>query len=265
MQRNVIMSKRCANFSPIFILSLTIVGGFYFSASADVIVFKDGRRMKADSTWVDEGMIKARQHGGIVGYPEEIVERIEKQQTTQRYPDRGFKYDKLISGMTLEEVMHVAESNDIPLHRAGVISGNKHFNPKVRNYAKTATSFYYKESSLGRWATIYLSFSPVSKRLWLVVASWTTPGKSEQSELCTEISSIICKKYGQPETHHNGLLFDDWKWKINSTGSVQMKAGSNSVKLSYIDEEMEKLKIGEESTIKKQKQKDYHLKDDPKF
>jgi hypothetical protein len=46
--------------------------------SADVIVFKNGKRIETKGTWKENGQIKCYQYGGIVGYPEELVERIEK-------------------------------------------------------------------------------------------------------------------------------------------------------------------------------------------
>lgn len=46
--------------------------------SADVIVFKNGNRIETKGTWKENGQIKCYYNGGIVGYPEELVERIEK-------------------------------------------------------------------------------------------------------------------------------------------------------------------------------------------
>lgn len=47
-------------------------------AGADVVVFKDGKRIETKGTWKENEQIKCYYRGGIVGFPEELIERIEK-------------------------------------------------------------------------------------------------------------------------------------------------------------------------------------------
>jgi len=42
-----------------------------------------------------------------------------------------------------------------------------------RKYADTADKFYYKDNLLGKWSTVTLSFTPVSKLLWSVGINWS--------------------------------------------------------------------------------------------
>ena len=99
-----------------------IAGIFSFlleRASADVVIFKDGRKMKVEKAWVEGGEVKARVYGGIVGYPMGSVERIEEDQLSVRLSECGFKFDKWLSGMSIDEAMKVAETYDVPIHRVG--------------------------------------------------------------------------------------------------------------------------------------------------
>ena len=64
---------------------------------ADVIVFKDGRKMSVEKAWVEEGEVKAKVYGGVVGYPKGSVARIEEEQPTTRLAEGAFKFDKWIS------------------------------------------------------------------------------------------------------------------------------------------------------------------------
>jgi hypothetical protein len=258
--------KRYFRLTLLFIaFPLFIAAGFPSFVSADVIIFKNGTKLSVDSAWEQDGEVKARVYGGFVGYSAGTVERIEHKRPIPEHPGRGFKFDKWVSGMTIEDAMQVAETNDIPLLREGLISPNKHFNPKAsRDYAGTATDFYYRESSLEKPAKITLSFTPTKKRLWSVTISWGGIGVSKRSNFCTEVVSLISEKYGKPKTGKWGILFDTWNWKINTTGSIFMKAASG-IGLKYVDEEMKQLKMQEEASIEKRKKEAYLLKDKPKY
>lgn len=59
----------------ILLLSLLLCPLF---ASADVVVFKNGKRIETKGAWEENGQIKCYLYGGVVAYPKGQVERIER-------------------------------------------------------------------------------------------------------------------------------------------------------------------------------------------
>ena len=164
---------------------------------ADTIILKNGRQIQTDKVWEKDGVVRYNMYGTVVGHPREDVAKIirkEPQNLTQF--KNGFKFDVWHSGMTIPQMMAAAERHDIPLHRAGLISANKRFNPKMcRPYAHTATKFNYKTLILGRHATVGLAFTPVSKRLYSIMVSWSGPGISPKSEFRDQVEAMLIEKY----------------------------------------------------------------------
>jgi hypothetical protein len=235
-------------------------------SSADVIVFKDGRKMSVEKAWVEEGEVKAKVYGGVVGYPKGSVERIEEEQPSARLAEGAFKFDKWVSGMSIDEAMKVAENYDIPLHKAGLISGGKHFDPNVsRKYAKTAIQFYYKENLLGKSSTVTLSFSPLSKLLWSVGVNWSVSGKQATSEFRNDVESLLSEKYGKPKVSGRDLFYETISWKISEISVASMKIGAGSVNVNYVDKKIEEMKVNEERALKEQEKKKALLKDKSKY
>jgi hypothetical protein len=215
-------------------------------SAGDVIVFKDGRKMNVDKAWVEDGEVKARIYGGILGYPKGSVERIEEDQPAGRFTGGAFKFDKWVSGMSIDEAMKVAETHDIPILRVGVVSAVTHFNPEVRKYAGTATAFYYKDNLLGNRSTVTLSFSPVSKLLWSVGINWSGLETSREAELRNDVESLLSEKYGKPKDRGRDLFYGTTLWKISEISVVSMKVGFGSVNVSYVDKKIEAMKASEE-------------------
>jgi hypothetical protein len=245
-----------------------IVGALNFVpliSAADVIVFKDGRKMKVEKAWIEDGEVKARIYGAILGYPKGSVERMEEEQPSPRLMEGSFKFDKWVSGMSVDEAMKVAETQDIPIIKAGVVSGSKHFNPEVRKYAGTTTAFYYRDNLLGKWSTVTLSFSPVSKVLWSVSINWSGPEMSTKGEFRNEVESMLSEKYGKPKARGRDLFHDTTSWKISEISVVSMKAGFGSVNVSYVDKKIEAIKASEELRLKEEAKKKALLKDKSKY
>jgi len=234
-------------------------------SSADVIVFKDGRKMSVEKAWVEESEVKAKVYGGIVGYPKASVARIEEEPPSPSLAEGAFKFDKWISGMSIDEAMKVAETHDVPILKVGVVSGGKHFNPEVRKYAKTATAFYYKDNLLGKWSTVTLSFSPVSKLLWSVSTNWSVSGKSVTSEFTKDVESLLSEKYGKPKGRGKELFYETTYWKISEVSVVSMKVGAGSVNVNYVDKKIEAMKTNEERGLKEEAKKKALLKDQSKY
>jgi len=121
---------------------------------ADTLILKSGKQIESSKCWRKAGMIKCRKLGQIIGFPEsELATVIFDKEVTA--PSDGFSFDIWKSGLTVAEAIVLAKVNDIPLHKAGLISVNKHFNPKMcLPYANIATEFDYKAQILGRQAKI---------------------------------------------------------------------------------------------------------------
>ncbi len=60
-------------------------------AGADVVVFKDGKQIETKGTWKENGQIKCYYRGGIVGFPEKLVERIEKVEVEKKIEKKKVK------------------------------------------------------------------------------------------------------------------------------------------------------------------------------
>ncbi len=62
------------------ILYISLLMIFPFAVEADVIFFKDGKKINVDEAWEEGDQIKCKRFGGIVSYSKSGVERIEKEE-----------------------------------------------------------------------------------------------------------------------------------------------------------------------------------------
>ena len=92
---------------------------------AETIVLKDGRRIEAEKVWLEGEVVRYKKFGTVVGLPTRQVARVITEGSTNAGPvvDFGFDFWKL--GMDINEVMDIAERNQVPLHREGLISVNR--------------------------------------------------------------------------------------------------------------------------------------------
>jgi len=226
-------------------LTLTIP----FSAQADTLILKSGRKIEASKCWREAGMIKCRKLGQIIGFSESEVATIsiDKKVTT---PSDGFSFDIWKSGLTVAEVMDLAQDHDIPLHKSGIISINKHFNPKVcLPYANTATEFEYNDQLFGRQARIALKFTPTSKKLYSIRMIWSGPGISKKSEFRDRVEAMLIKKYGKPVKTKSHIIYKTYDFQINHFSTVTMRPGGNYVLLEYLDKRL--VRLAEDETTAK--------------
>jgi len=52
-------------------------------ANADLVILKNGDKIETKRAWEEDGQIKFYRYGGIVGYPKELVDRIETEEAQQ--------------------------------------------------------------------------------------------------------------------------------------------------------------------------------------
>ena len=114
--------------------------------AADTIILKSGKSIAVKKVWEEDGHIKGELFGSVIGYPKAQVERVEINENVRPAMQKsGFRFDIWRSGFSLDEFMDIAERNDIPIHRDGLISANKHFNRAIAgNIAKRAGNFIIK-------------------------------------------------------------------------------------------------------------------------
>jgi hypothetical protein len=216
---------------------------------ADTIVLKSGRKIDATKCWEDGDLVKCKVYGQVIGYHKGDIAEI-KMDAAPVMPAKGFRYDIWQSGISVQKAIDIAEANDLPLHRAGLISANKKFNPKMcRPYADTAIRFGYKEQLFGKIASISFDFTPVSKKLYSLEIKWLGSGVSKQSEFRQQVESILRKRYGKPFRISDHIVFKDYDWKINSNATVTLRPLGNAVLVTYRDTVLanlsEKEKLGQ--------------------
>ena len=161
-------------------------------SGAGTIVLKNGRTVDAAKCWEDGEIIKCKIYGQIVGYHKNDIAEAHLSIKSEIPAANGFKFDIWQSGISVRQAIDIAETNDIPFHRGGLISANKSFNPKMcKPYADKATEFYYKDQILGKWANIHLNFTPVSKQLYSVQIKFVQTGVSKNSEFRQQIEAML--------------------------------------------------------------------------
>jgi hypothetical protein len=163
--------------------------------TADTIILKNGKSIEVKKAWKEDDLIKGEVFGSVIGYPKDQVERIEIGESDQAAkPNSGFVFDDWRSGISIYEFMDIAERNDVPIHRDGLISINKHFNPAMsRKYADTAGKFYYKDQIMGKWARVDLVFTPKSKKLYTLSINWSGQGVSNKSGFFADVRKFQTK------------------------------------------------------------------------
>jgi hypothetical protein len=232
----------------VFLLTLTIP----LCGRADTLILKSGREIEASKCWHDAEIIKCEKFGQIIGFAENEVETVifDKAATV---PADGFSFDIWKSGITVAEAVELAQDSDIPLKKSGIISADKHFNPKwCRPFTKTATEFEYNALLLGRPAKVVLEFTPASKKLYSVRVAWSGSGISKKSEFRDRVEAMLTQKYRSPVKIKDHIMFKTYDFQINKFSLVTMRPGTNYVLLEYLDSRLARL-AEEEGTAKVRK------------
>jgi len=166
---------------------------------ADTIVMKYGRQIEAEQIWREGGLVRYKKFGTVVGVPKEQVARVVKDNTpaSAGVVDFGLDFWKL--GMSIGEVMAVAERNDVPLHREGLISVNKQFNPKMCvPYINTHSRFEYRQMLLGYPAKVTFVFTPKSRRLALIQVHMSPNSSAPGISPNNTVMSVISENTANP-------------------------------------------------------------------
>jgi hypothetical protein len=214
-------------FSAIFILASV--------STADILILKNGRSIDSPKCWEDGNLVKCMLHGQTIGYPKNDVAE-SKIKSVPEKPVYGFRFEVWQSGITVHQAIDVAETNNLPFSRSGLISSNKVFNPKLcRPYADTDSRFEYREQLFNKLATLRFTFTPTSKKLYSLEVVFNGTGMPKNSEFRQQMESMLREKYGKPFRVTDHILFKDYDWRINANAIVAMRPMSNAVIVTYSD------------------------------
>jgi hypothetical protein len=251
-----------------FIRILFIVLTLWFCsiAVADKIVLKNGRRIEVEKAWEDGGQIKGSVYGATIGYPKDQVKNIVREKKIQNEAKEMLGFDIWTLGMDIDEMMRVAERNDIPLRKEGLIGINKHFHSSVRKYAQSATQFYYDCELMGRWAKVKLNFTPTSKQLSKITLQWRGLNANNQTQFKGEIEELLISKYSAPVRRYaENLFFERTEWEAHKTGTISMRSSRGAVDVEYTDKKYANQEKAEIQDIQGDKKERYQSKGSGKF
>ncbi len=247
----------------LFITSI-LVPGLSFS---DVVFLKNGRQLTANKIWQQNGKVVCSIDGSTFFLDSEDVLKIKHTKNKTKKHNGNFSFDIWKSGMDIEEILFTAKRHDIPLHRNGLISANKKFNPNVSSkYAKTATRYYYKTKLLGRHATVNLYLTDLNKRLKMLSITWHNMKNKENSAgFEEEITEMLSAKYGKPKSNIPKIFERTKKWVPSPKMIIELKMFPSSYVLTYWDIAMVQLDKKEKRQKNKIRKQQYQLIDTSKF
>jgi len=245
------------------------------SCHADTLYLKNGNVIHSKTIWLDDGYYMYILYGATVGIAREKVDRVEFDSETKK---NEFQFDVWPFGCTVLQAIDIAERNDLPLHKQGIITVNKKFHPMIRKYSN-ATHFYYNTSLLGYFAKVELFFTAKTKRLYAVQIHWPNQKtkrlyavqihwpnqKTNNPVLLNEIGSMISDKYGKPAKSGQKPFYDTTKWVSKDDNQIIMKAYSTAISLQYIHTRLSNLNDNEKQQLKVEKVKTGSTKDKGKF
>jgi hypothetical protein len=234
---------------------------------ADTIVFTSGRQVESDQVWEGSGRVKYMKYGAVVSISEELVEEIVYVDDEYEVENSGFGFDIWPLGIEIDGAMDIAERNDIPLHRAGLISTHKGFHPAIsRKYMHTHSRFNYKTRLLGYPSNITLVFSPESKRLARIEISLNRKRNTKDKNQYRDIVKLLSDKYGKPNRHLKTMgLVKNYRWIVEERGQITLEKLFSTAKLTYIDLEWNRQLLLEKKTKQLEAERVRSNRDSKKF
>ncbi len=198
------------------------------------------------------------------------------------YRSRAFEYDVWKSGMEMEEVLKLAEINDIPVtcmeFDKPLVRGQHHFRTDLLRKAKKSRNLCYKQNLSGSSALITLHFTPMSKQLSYVGIYWTSSGPAQQKEIILSLS----EKYGEPLKYspqkdifqsRPGIRLEDnisetqffVPDRLNIIAVQYIKKGKNELRIIYQDTSQSKQEQAESKAFEQYIKTRYRQQDDSRM
>jgi hypothetical protein len=142
-------------------------------------------------------------------------------------------FDCWETGMSINEVVRVAQEHDLPIARDGIIHLRKGFDPKlIDDKFFQASAVYYRTTLSGRNATVYLRFTDEPKFIREIEVRLH---RITDRELFTkEMLGILSQKYGS-HTELQEIFYKSYRWRPDPYTQILMRVGSGMATIFYTD------------------------------
>ena len=191
---------------------------------ADTLILKNGRQIKAERVWEEDGVVKYSLYGSVVGHPKADVLEVVHDAVIENQAGRidSFFYPWK-PGQTINEVVSLCQRYDYPLYRDGLISANRHFNPKMcMPYIDSHSKFNYKTTTYGYPSVVSLEFNPDTKRLESIGTRIRKPNNVKSDDFMASIGRKLVRDYGGPDSRSR-----NWNW-FSDSNTVSLSNGNSA-------------------------------------
>jgi hypothetical protein len=142
-------------------------------------------------------------------------------------------FDFWETGMSMNEVIRVAQEHDFPIARDGVIHLRKGFDPKlIDDKFFQASAVYYRTTLSGRNAAVYLRFTDEPKFIREIEVQLHRI--TDRELFTTEMLGILSKKYGSYRELKE-LFYKSYEWRPDAYSRVSMRVDSGGASIVYAD------------------------------
>jgi len=177
----------------------------------------------------------------------------------------AFTFDKWKSGDTFKNVLYIAQSNDVPLAKDGLIHSEKHFRWHLLKNKKQYRTFYYYDNIFGERAKVLLTFTSKSNELYKITIKWNLIGKGTE-EFKETLFTILDKKYNKGKMQINtnlgqNIFFKFREWNYNNKTIINARTSRHNIDLTYLDTVSQKT----DTETKKKHKLNMIIKDAGKF
>ena len=175
----------------------------------------------------------------------------------------AIEFDIWRTGMSLSEIVAVAQAKDIPLFANKVITGSKGFDPRFLNDSFFKSSvFAYNTELLGKRCQVRLMTTDEQPK-WLYEIEVSFVGAKQDKGFYEELLKLLTIKYGRPGTQRETIYLHKL-WKPEPKGEVVLKWYAHPI-LHYIDTDIKKMADTQRSYKYQDKKEGFIKKDADKF
>jgi len=168
-------------------------------------------------------------------------------------------FDCWETGMSINEVVRVAQEHDLPIARDGVIHLRKGFDPKlIDDKFFKASAVYYRTTLSGRNAAVYLRFTDDPKFIREIVVR--VYKITDRKIFTDEMLGILSQRYGAYRELKD-LFEKTYEWLLDPYSRILLRVGGGEASIIYSD-----LKINKDfEDQRRQKEKESIRKDAGKY
>ena len=168
-------------------------------------------------------------------------------------------FDCWETGMSINEVVRVAQEHDLPIARDGVIHLRKGFDPKlIDDKFFKASAVYYRTTLSGRNAAVYLRFTDDPKFIREIVVR--VYKITDRKIFTDEMLGILSQRYGAYRELKD-LFEKTYEWLPDPYSRILLRVGGGEASIIY-----SALKINKDfEDQRRQKEKESIRKDAGKY